>query len=186
MNPYQPPNAKLGSATDTGTKEEGAVGRVTVSWGLRILACLLMLGGVLGIGLAFILAYQFLQVHWIYLFLVAGFMALFGWSALTGFRLWRGERRGWKWATILFALQVPVLTVPGLAYEYYTGLAIKLMGGKVGASFSLGLGANAKFYLDTRITDMVYGVNLFALGAVIYLVMKRPNRQLQPVASSGG
>jgi len=175
MNPYQPPNAKL-----------GLVEKMTVSWGLRVLACLLMLGGVLGIGLAFLMAYQFLQVHWIYLVFVAAFLALFAWSALTGLRLWRGERRGWKWATILFAMQIPVLTVPGLAYEYYTGLAIKLIGGRADTSFSLGLGANAQLYLDTRITDLVYGVNLFALGAVIYLLMKRPGRQAQPIAPTGG
>jgi hypothetical protein len=175
MNPYQPPNAELGS-----------VDKVTVSWGLRILACLLMVGGALGIGITFFLAYQFLRTHWISLVFIAPLMALFAWSALTGFRLWRGERRGWKWATILFAMQIPVLTVPGLAYEYYTGLAIKLIGGKVDTSFALGLGANARFYLDTRITDLVYGVNLFAVGAVIYLVMNRPSRPAQPVASGEG
>lgn len=154
------------------------------SKGTKALAILLILGGVLGIGISFYMAYQFLQVHWIYLVLVAAIMSLFTWTAITGLRLWHGEPRGWKWATILFAAQIPVLTVPGLSYEYYTGLAIKLVGGNVDSPFSLGLGAYANLYLDTRITDLIYGVNLFAVGAVIYLRRKRPNKGMQPTPQS--
>jgi hypothetical protein len=95
----------------------------------RLLAALLVVGGVLGVGLAFWMGYRFVQVHWVYILLVAAFLALFVWCVMAGVRLWRGEAKGWKWATILFALQIPVLTVPGLTYEFYTGLALTLAGG---------------------------------------------------------
>jgi len=65
---------------------------------------------------------------------------LFVWSMFTGFHLWRGHNSGRKWATILFAMQIPILTVPGFSYEYYTGLSVKVIGGHVDnpVSFSLG------------------------------------------------
>ncbi len=112
----------------------------------------------------------------------------FVWSTVSGVRLWRGEPRGWKWATILFAAQIPVFTVPGMTYEYYTGVASKLLGGNTDSSFTLGLGANINVYLDTRITDLVYGVNLFAVLVLGYLLWARPRRAMvapSPAADGG-
>jgi len=144
--------------------------------GVKFLAFLLVVGGVLGVGISVYMAYTFVQQHWIYLVLVATFVALFVWTALTGIRLWRNDPRGWKWGKILFAAQIPVLTVPGFSYEYYSGIAIKVLGGQVDSHFNMALGANANFYLDTRITGLVYGINLFATLALIYLLTKsRPN-----------
>lgn len=140
--------------------------------GVRFFALLLLIGGVLGIGLSIYMGYTFVQQHWIYLVLVFGFFALFAWSALTGVRLWRDQPRGWKWAKILYAAQIPILTVPGFDYEYYTGIAIKLIGGETDSFFNLGLGASATLYLDTRITGLVYGVNVFALIALAYLLTR--------------
>jgi hypothetical protein len=146
--------------------------------GDRTLALLLMVGGVLGVGISIFTAGQFLRMHWIYGVLIAGVLFVFVWSALTGYRLWRGEVRGWKWATILFALQIPILTVPGFSYEYYTGIALQIMGGHVDKTFTLSLGSNANLYLDTRIVDLRYGVNLFAIGATIFLLLRRSNYRL--------
>ena len=147
--------------------------------GAKFLALLLAVGGVLGVAITVYMAYTFLQQHWVYIVLVAAFAALFVWTALTGVRLWRNEARGWKWAKILFAAQIPVLTVPGLSYEYYAGIAIKIIGGEVDSYFNVGLGANANFYLGTSITGLVYGVNIFALLALLYLFVKsRPGAAL--------
>jgi hypothetical protein len=142
--------------------------------GERTLALLLMVGGVLGVGISIFTAPPFLRMHWIYGVLIAGALFVFVWSALTGYRLWRGQVRGWKWATILFALQIPILTVPGFSYEYYTGIALQIMGGHVDKTFTLSLGSNANLYLDTRIVDLRYGVNVFAIGATIFLLLRRP------------
>lgn len=98
---------------------------------------------------------------------------LFVWSAIVGVRFWRAESRGWKWATILFAMQIPVLTVPGLSYTYYTGIAMHLMGGHVAKPFSLEFGSEASMWLDPRIDGLIYGINLVALAAAVYLFMRR-------------
>jgi hypothetical protein len=174
INPYRPPGAPVADAQspeDAGKAR--TAGRKSASAGDRLLALMLMLGGVVGIGLSVFMGVKYLQVHWLYSILVAAFLLLFAWSALAGFRLWRGERRGWKWATILFAMQIPILTVPGLSYEYYTGMSFKVAGGHVDKPVTFALGSNANFYLDTRITDLVYGVNLFALAATCYLITRR-------------
>lgn len=152
--------------------------------GARFLAIMLIGGGVAGIAVAFWMGYNFIQVHWVYIVLVAAFLALFVWSTIAGVRLWRGEPKGWKWATILFALQVPVLTVPGISYEFYTGLALKIVGGDPGGNFAFGFGANANFYLGTEITGLVYGVNLIGLVAFIYLLWNRPGKVMQPAVQS--
>ena len=84
----------------------------------RVLAILLAAGGVVGIGVGVWMGYTFIQTHWIYGVLVAALLGLFVWSVIAGIRLWRGEPKGWKWATILFALQIPIFTIPGLSYEF--------------------------------------------------------------------
>jgi len=148
----------------------------------RLLAIMLVVGGVLGVGIAFWMGYQFVRVHWVYLVLVVAFLLLFIWCVSAGIRLWRGDPKGWKWATILFAMQVPVVTVPGLSYEFYTGLALKIVGGDVDSNIGFNLGANANFYLSTDVKGLVYGVNLVALAAVIYLLRGRARKEMQPTA----
>lgn len=139
----------------------------------RVLALLLMVGGLLGVGLSVVTLARFLRMHWVYGVVFGAILVLFAWTALAGFRLWRGEPRGWKSATVLFAMQVPILTVPGLSYEYYTGLALRLVGGHVDKGLTLSLGSNGNFYLDTRIHDWVYGINLVGLAATVYLLTRR-------------
>ena len=141
-------------------------------YGVRFLAVLLAIGGMVGVGLSFYLGYLSLQQHWVFLFVVGFFVVVFAWTLITGFRLWRGDERGVKWAKILFAAQIPVLTVPGLNYEYYAGLSMKLLAGEVKEHFALGLGASGTLYLDTRITDWIYGVNIFAVIALTYLLYR--------------
>jgi len=145
----------------------------------RLLATCLMVGGVVGVVGVLFMGGNLIRQHWIYGVLLALFVWIFVWSALSGLRLWRGKAGGWKWATILFAAQIPVLTVPGMTYEYYTGLSYKVMGGHVTENIALALGSQAKLYLDTRITDLAYGVNLFACAAAIYLFCRR-NAYVRP------
>ena len=146
-----------------------------VGGGVKVVATMLVVGGLAGIGIVIYMAYTFLQQHWIYIVLVAGFGWLFVWSAITGVRLWRNDPRGWKWAMILFAAQIPVLKVPGFSYEFYTAASISLMGGHVEQTLPIALGSNIELYLDTRITDLVYGANLLAVAVLVYLFRKRTN-----------
>jgi hypothetical protein len=171
-NPYTPPTAAI----------RNSVHQTKVA---KLLAALLVVGGVTGIGLALWMGYQFIQIQIGFIVLAAAFMALFVWSGIAGIRLWRGEAKGWKWAAISFALQIPVLTVPGLRYEFYTGLSLKLVGGNVKSPFGFNLGAGLEFYLNTEITGLVYGANLFAIAALIYLLRRRPNKNMQPNSLHG-
>jgi hypothetical protein len=147
--------------------------------GIRILVALLLIGGVLGIVLTLYMGYGMLQQHWIYGLVFALFALLFAYSTFVGFQLWQGHPLGRKRAMILFATQVPVFTLPGVTYEWYTGLAFKIMGGHIEKSTVLGLGSSINFYLDTRITDIAYGVNVVALVALLFLVVARPNHAFQ-------
>jgi hypothetical protein len=150
-----------------------------IKFGIRILALLLLVGGVLGVAIALYMGYGMLQQHWIYGLLLALFALLFGYSAFIGFRLWQGHPAGWKRALLLFSTQVPVFTFPGVTYEWYTGLAFKIMGGNVEKNTVLELGSSVNFYLDTRITDVAYGVNVVAVAALIFLVAARSNPAFQ-------
>ena len=153
--------------------------------GIRILAALLSIGGVLGVVIILYMGYGMLQQHWIYGLVFALFALLFAYSTLVGYRLWKGHPLGRKRAMMLFATQVPVFTLPGATYEWYTGLAFKLMGGHVEKNTALELGSSINFYLDTRITDVTYGVNLVALVALVFLVTARSNPGVQPTPASG-
>jgi hypothetical protein len=153
--------------------------------GTRLLAMLLLVGGLVGVAVILYMGYGMLQQHWIYGLVFALFALLFAYSTFVGFRLWRGHPLGRKRAMILFATQVPVFTVPGATYEWYTGLAFKIMGGHVEKNTVLELGSSINFYLDTRITDLAYGVNVVALAALLFLIATRSNPGVQPTPASG-
>lgn len=145
-----------------------------VSKSVKALAALLIVGGVVGIGIALLVGFQLAQANIAYAGLMLLLLALFAWSALTGIRLWRGDPRGFKWAVILFAAQIPVLTLPGFTYEYYTGIAIKLIGGDVENALSFGIGATANVFVGTEAAGVAAGVNLVAIAALALLLWRRP------------
>lgn len=164
-NPYSPPQA----SSETQPLVE-PVGESPSSTGEKVLAVVLVVGGAAGVGLAIWMGVQFISAHWVNSLFVAAFLVLFLGSGIAGVLLWRGRANGRKWSTILFAMQIPVLTVRGMSYEIYTGLSIKAFGGDPGPSFAFNLGANANFSLDPNIASTIYGVNIFALAAFIYLL----------------
>src|SRR5882757_10360667 len=102
----------------------------------RIIAFFLIAGGLLGIVNLVLMGFHFADL------LSA---ALFAWSIVTGAILWRGTPRGFKWAKILFALQVPVFGVGRLVYEFSTFFSFRLMigdtnhyiGGNIGSSSNI-------------------------------------------------
>lgn len=151
----------------------------------RVIAGLLVLGGLSGLAMAGSLAYDAVQTHWIYLTIAAAFGAVFVASTLAGVRLWRGDPRGWRWARILFAAQVPVFTVPGATWEFYTGVGLPLAGGAFEENLTLRLGGGLTAYLDTRITAVAYGVNLVAVLVLAYLLRVRVPAAPQPPAATG-
>ncbi len=75
--------------------------------GMRILAFLLIIGGLIGIGVVVYMGYTLLKMHWLYSVMVIIFLFVFSYSLITGVRLWKNDPRGHKWAMILFATQIP-------------------------------------------------------------------------------
>lgn len=147
--------------------------------GIRLVSVLLTVGGLLGIGIALFTAVSMAKQHWLYGAMMVCFALLFAYATYAGIQLWRDQAGSLRRAWILFLTQIPVVTFPGITYEWYTGVSFKLMGGQVEKSTLLGLGASFNFYLDTRITDTSYGVNLIAVLATAFLFMARPNPSIE-------
>jgi hypothetical protein len=148
--------------------------RYRATSGDRFLAFLLVVGGTVGIGVSLYLAVLLIRLQWITGLIAAALVLLFAWSMLTGFRLWRGQRRGLTWAAILFAMQIPILSIPGFSYEYYTGFSLKIMGGHVEKPVSISIGATGDLNVfDPLVTNTAYGLNLLALAATTYLLTRR-------------
>jgi hypothetical protein len=144
---------------------------------MRMVALLLILGGALGVGLTFWIDINLLLTSQISILssvtAMAGvFICLFGWCAWTGIDLWRGRRQALKFAMILFALQIPILTVPGFSYYFYTGFLLRiavLTGGEIDAGFKLA-SSGFKLYVSSDVEGLAIGVNLVALFMLIYLI----------------
>lgn len=61
------------------------------------------------------------------------YLVIFGWCVWTGVDLWQGKPQGYKWAKVLFAAQIPVITFPGFTYHFEVGgLVIQFPGAKPG------------------------------------------------------
>ena len=143
---------------------------------MRIVALLLILGGALGVGLTIWLDVNLLMSAQIRIVssatAIAGvFILIFGWCVWTGVDLWRGRRQALKFAMILFAIQIPVIIVPGFSYRLYTGLMLQiavLQGGEFHGGFQFGSAFN--FYISPDVQGVSIGVNLGALFVLIYLI----------------
>lgn len=151
----------------------------TTPIGVKVLAALLFLGGLVGVCISVYLGMRVTSGNLGYAVLAIALLALFAFSALTGVRLWRGEARGWKWATILYASQIPILTVAGFGFEWFVGIAIRLVGGAVDSNIGFDVGADAQFNLGASHGGASYGINIFALVAFAYLkaVLPEPPRK---------
>jgi len=136
---------------------------------IKFLAALLVLGGFLGAGLSAASGYAVARMHLGASAVLIASALLFLFTALTGIRLWRGDPRGAKWAAILFALQIPVITLRRFDYEFFTGLTLKIVReqGSWDSNFLLGSSLNILF--DEQPTSPRFGVNVIALLALLLL-----------------
>ena len=150
--------------------------RFTVTNGMRIVGLLLIGGGAYGAFLTIRGYADLLTTSQVTVFSVttafAGVIVLvFGWCVWTGVDLWRGRRQALKFAMVLFAMQIPVVTVPGFSYHMHTALQLRigfLSGGDVSVGFKLGAALNLDISSDVQ--GLAIGVNLVALFVLIYLI----------------
>lgn len=158
--------------------------------GLKTVAVLLIFGGVTGFIPAFRQSYRHMHGEEIsQLGIPILSMILFGWSAWVGFRLWRGAPSSIRQAFVLFALQVLELGILGCAYEFSTGLSLRVMVGghavdaaQAGPSHYLLFGGNLGSSLNLKTSGgeagWMIGINLVALGVCGYLVKRLRTRNV--------
>lgn len=147
----------------------------------RFFAVILMLGGVVGVICAVFFGIQFFQQHSLLALPMVGLGALFVWAVFIGYRLWQGTPFGRKWATILFASQIPVLVLPGITFQWFTGAQLRLVflfGDHANDLIFVGtFGANGEFYVGNFTTEFMVGINFFAVIAL--LLLRRFNKKVK-------
>jgi len=153
----------------------------------KLLALMLMVGGVVGIALALLFIVNQPITLSVVVFGVI-FVLVFGWSALKGLDLWKEKPAGYKWGKILFAAQVPLINFSGFSYWFYTGLNAWFMVrwgdiqspgfAQLGVYFNLGSALN--FYIGNQTHVFALAANPVAIAALAYLLVYSPSRE-QPL-----
>jgi hypothetical protein len=148
-----------------------------VRYGARVIAFLLIVGGLLGILTSSVTGVHFAQQH------QDGRVAstivsrtLFAWSVVTGVLLWRGKPRGFQWATFLFALQVPVFGLSRVVYEFSTFFSLRVMLGDTSRHVGADIGSSSNLYLSPQPVGMMLGINIIAVIALWYLIRESRRR----------
>ena len=139
--------------------------------GVRILAFMLIAGGIVGIGLSIWMA--ILGMHRpVFAVAAIAFAAAFGFTAWQGVKLWNGSAGGYRWAKILFAAQIPTLSLGGLTYGFFTlfGFNVQAGAGVEALDFNLGSALNLMYTPGEQ--PMYVGINLVAAAALAYLLFR--------------
>jgi hypothetical protein len=152
----------------------------------RFFAVMLIAGGIIGVATVAVLGLQPAAHSLLRAVPLLALTAVFGWAAYTGVGLWQGAAYGVKWAPIIFASQIPILTVPGVTYQWFTGAnfgpLLRLAGGSTRMVFSMNFGASGRFLVGTSAFEIVIGINLFAVVALLLLVRSNKVTNYAPSA----
>jgi hypothetical protein len=146
-----------------------------IAWQVRLIAFLLMAGGLLGLGLTGVLCVLGPQV-WLVSWPTAQvptvlYMLLYVCSIWAGLALWRGTPRGFRWAKVLLAAQIPNIRIPGFNYEFQSpGITIRWLMGAAGHGINFHVGPSISIYVSPVVQGAIIGVNVFAIFALIYLM----------------
>lgn len=148
---------------------------------VRILALLLLAGGVVGM-LFMLIALPGMLGRGIGALLFSMLFALpNAWAAWVGLELFRGTAVGWRLGPLCYALQVPVLITPPLVYLWFTGITFAVHAGRdptgeLIMNAAPGIGANLQVALGGGGSAFSVGANLFALFAFVVLLRARRKR----------
>jgi hypothetical protein len=144
--------------------------RLPISYGARFVSVLLMAGGLLGIFVSIQMAVHFAHESRTDRFVVAALsIPLFAWCMPVAVSLWRGNPRGYRWATILFAAQIPAFCISRLTYEFSTGASGRIMFGHSSHRFGANIGSSLNLLVSPEPPGWMVGINLVAIVVVIYL-----------------
>lgn len=138
---------------------------------LKLISLLLIFGGAAGVAIALWAEAGTASIS--HLAFIALAVLVFMWSVWVGIDLWRGKPHGYTGSKVLFALQIPLITFPGFAYQFYIGSVLGLSFSsaaetKLNLEFQLGSAINLQF--SSEIENLIFGVNLVAVFVLIYLI----------------
>ncbi|MGP1667656.1 MAG: hypothetical protein ACTS5I_17505 [Rhodanobacter sp.] len=140
----------------------------------RFFGAMLVGGGVVGVAMVMILSLKLFPQGLLLLVPLAGLTALFAWAAFTGIRLWQGTPYGRRWAPVLFASQIPVFSLQGIRYQWFTGAelssTVQLGTDGLPLGLSANMGANGQFFFGNEAVELFIGLNLFAVVALVLLL----------------
>lgn len=152
------------------------------SAGVRVLAVFLIVGGLVGIGLAIWMVVLGMNQPLFAVFAVF-IAALFAFACWQGLQLWKGTPGGYRWAKVLFAAQIPALSVGGLTYGFYTLLGASLRLGTGVSKFDFNIGSAFNLMHSPESQPTYVGVNVVALLAFAYLMLQSRSGAAKPVLS---
>ena len=141
-----------------------------VKYGARIIAVALVSGGVLGILMSAVTGAHFAPRDNVRVISTIISAALYAWAIPTGVSLWRETPRGFTWATILVALQVPVFSIARVVYEFSTLFSFRVMIGNTTHNIGGNIGSSSNVYLLPQSLGFMCGVNIAAVLALLYLI----------------
>lgn len=148
------------------------ISKGNVKYGARIIAVFLVAGGLLGILSLVMMHFHLAQQHQsLPVISSVVSVALFAWGILTGIALWRATPRGFRWAKILFALQVPVFHFARLTYEFSTGFSFRVMVGNTNRYIGGDIGSSLTFDVSPQSLGFMFGINIVAVIALVYLII---------------
>jgi len=149
----------------------------TGKFGVRVVSLLLIAGGIVGLVTVIWSEISLLQQTGFRPSSMAAFFGagavLFGFSTWTGVDLWRGKPSALRRAKVLFAAQIPYISLPGFVCQFFTGFMFTIFFNSASASrFGLAFrfGSYLRFWISSAIENLVLGVNVVAVIVLIYLI----------------
>ena len=148
----------------------------------KIIAASEIIGGCIGVAIVSYLVGVSLSLASFAAVLSSLFLIPFSLSIYAGWLLWMNEARGLNLSTIVQALQIIQLKIPGLlSYKFISGLEIPLifevdpLTASSSTNFSLGFSGSFDFSFGGE-SEFLLGVNLAALAAIFYLSRLRKSQ----------
>ncbi len=143
------------------------------SAGMKLISLLLSIGGAVGVAVSlWALSHVASSKQAVLAVLYA---CIFGWAMWTGVDLWRNKPRAYKWALILLAFQIPNISIPAFAYQFYTGLSFLVsFTPPANVGFELHLASLISFQSSPSVQDVIVGINVVAITALIWLLYAFP------------
>jgi hypothetical protein len=146
-------------------------GSGATKYGARIIALVLLAGGLLGLLGSALSVYHSFQQHRVIVG-VSGMIstALFAWCIPIGVALWRTTPNGFKWAKLLFAMQVPVFSIARFSYEFSTFFSFRFMIGNTTRHIGGDIGSSSNLNWLPQSVGFLFGINVVAVLVLLYLI----------------